>query len=1472
MKPRLSDRLLSLFTAVLVLAACLPLSALASSGEFVSENLMRNEQALVSLTSIAKYASAEAYFEQGNFKTAQVPSTFDIINDGDTETLHDAYYGWDGNNIHTGVLIELDREYSIGNMKLFSGTPDYSDTYAVYAGTSLSDLMTSGKLVKENIVCTGTERSVEINRKAKYVALILTGITLSNARIAEVELWTAEESSDSGEFVTQNAFRTMLEGAQGVNMFVSNGAVESSTRFDEKGALAASTDGNITSATDVYGALDWVPARYIGALYTLTDAVYASHIMIYSGLDAYQDTYRVYASDTLADLYSDANLIADDVVCGDAGVRIDLDLSVKYVAFFCTDYNICQRVREFELWTGDDTGVFVSENLLRTNVASSALYHMSAANGSVSQGTKFDQNGALAAATDGVTGANKPVYDCINGWEYPVYPGVRYIFNDAFFADRLTVYATGTVLAYASTSLDDLYSPSNCIADHKSVSLGGTEIPVGKRVLYLAVFCVGFSDVAEFELWSGEDRDSGELKGESRVLTIGNSFAENASQYASEIAAAQGYGLTFGYLKYPSCTIEQHYNNALADNAVYKFAYTSYDGSSVSSVTVKNGQTEFASIKEALTYADWDIVVLQQASTASYTYASYEKTADLIAYIKSLVPDCEIMLHETWSWATWATDAVPENNFKYIEDCYHQLSSDLGGLTIIPTGRAFEFARQSGIFVNDSDNQHANAYGKYLAGACYAAEIFGLNLYQNTFGNAHPNFADVDMELLRAAVSKAVNFRYDPDTNWDYIPETDNSGSDPNAVNFIKRHYKSNTQILQDISNHTDIYEDGRFSAANGKADQLAIDGDTAATFEVWGALGYEYPKNIGIIYELDASYQIESAVIYAGNETNLVTFDVYAAETMASVFEESNLVASGVACQGGKASVAVNKLASYVAFVITGYQNSGDSAHIAEFDLTGSDEAIVIEPITWPAVPDGVNLLKNASASEIIAPGGDFKSSKEYDYRFMDYKTETDLSKLTDGNLETHYDIWSLTEYDKPGVLYDLGAYYDLSHVHAWAGVINSQIYTVNGYRIYASDSLEDLYKDKNLIFSYENERDTTNEAGADVSVKKVRYIAFLLTNQNGGWKLREFAAFGTLSADQSAPAVRTSIIEGVDAEYYGIASDNLADPVYNGASDNVSALTDGSRELIEFWGGADVENTCFVFIYNLYANYDLTGLDVYTYADVIDSEFGLHKGVKSAKVYASRTFADLFGTTPIVLKDGYASATEPDEESLYSADARSDWKAARYVAFVFTIGDTKYGACRLEELKVYGTLSTVQDEEEQEARLPQYIDIEAANGVIARIFALGGNDDLSKLDAHLNADRLTSGEQLEFVSSSLGEYSAEALYSLEIVNSTGGSVDSGGRLIRLSFPKEAEDYRIACVDDFGAEIISNGTLNNYLTVETETLRSYALVRQSEGASSSFAFTNPLFILVVGLGVLAGCGIAADIVLWQKLRRRTKQ
>lgn len=146
-----------------------------------------------------------------------------------------------------------------------------------------------------------------------------------------------------------NLLMTHLSGKSGVLMNASTGTVSANDRFNSNGALATVNDGDEATRTDVYGALDWNPAQYVGVLFSLDDICYAQDVEIISGYQNLADTYRVYASENIADLYTSANIVANEIVCSGTAQTAVIGKSVQYVAVFGIAYNGNLRIAEIKV-------------------------------------------------------------------------------------------------------------------------------------------------------------------------------------------------------------------------------------------------------------------------------------------------------------------------------------------------------------------------------------------------------------------------------------------------------------------------------------------------------------------------------------------------------------------------------------------------------------------------------------------------------------------------------------------------------------------------------------------------------------------------------------------------------------------------------------------------------------------------------------------------------------------------------------------------------------------------------------------------------------------------------------------------------------------------------------------------------------------------------------------------------------------
>ncbi|MBQ2768884.1 MAG: DUF4886 domain-containing protein [Clostridia bacterium] len=130
-----------------------------------------------------------------------------------------------------------------------------------------------------------------------------------------------------------------------------------------------------------------------------------------------------------------------------------------------------------------------------------------------------------------------------------------------------------------------------------------------------------------------------------KILSIGNSFSQDAQRYLHRIAKKDGLELTTANLCIGGCSLRTHYLNMLNENVAYDFEF--------------NGETTFikVSLKQALEGTEWDVITLQQASAFSAdaeTYLPYIE--ELVQYIKKYAPRSKIFVHETWAYEDAAKD------------------------------------------------------------------------------------------------------------------------------------------------------------------------------------------------------------------------------------------------------------------------------------------------------------------------------------------------------------------------------------------------------------------------------------------------------------------------------------------------------------------------------------------------------------------------------------------------------------------------------------------------------------------------------------------------------------------------------------------------------------------------------------------------------------------------------------------------
>lgn len=286
---------------------------------------------------------------------------------------------------------------------------------------------------------------------------------------------------------------------------------------------------------------------------------------------------------------------------------------------------------------------------------------------------------------------------------------------------------------------------------------------MNKRIGWLSfVLLVGFA------LMAGSLQ--GAEKGSSlRILTVGNSFANDATHFLPEMVKAGGKELVLFKANLGGCSLKRHADLLKAFDA---------DPSLPANRPYKKEGKDY-SLKEALESDRWDFVTIQQLSNDSFKPETFEPHAgEIIAAIRKYAPGAEIVIHQTWAYREdypgfAKGDSSQAAMYEGLEKAYTLLAKQYG-LRIIPVGKAMQVARSqprwtfqfpdpdfdyvnpkegliprqngslnagwawpknkvTGIPEFKLDFKHANSHGRYLGAAVFYEFFFKENVENNPF-------------------------------------------------------------------------------------------------------------------------------------------------------------------------------------------------------------------------------------------------------------------------------------------------------------------------------------------------------------------------------------------------------------------------------------------------------------------------------------------------------------------------------------------------------------------------------------------------------------------------------------------------------------------------------------------------------------------------------------------------------------------
>lgn len=225
-------------------------------------------------------------------------------------------------------------------------------------------------------------------------------------------------------------------------------------------------------------------------------------------------------------------------------------------------------------------------------------------------------------------------------------------------------------------------------------------MPRSSRVLSLFTVCT-----AVLVCQSGRSEPASETATKPqkhvRVLTVGNSFTENATRYLAEIAGAAGHKLTHKKLTIGGSSLELHAGKALAFEKNHRDPGATY--------------TQGESLQQALQSQSWDFVTIQQLSIKSHNVETYRPYAKQLAdIIHRYAPQATLLVHQTWAYrkddprfdesdesdesdVSANEPATQQAMYQGLSEAYRTITAELSARRI-PVGDAF--------WIADNDSDH----------------------------------------------------------------------------------------------------------------------------------------------------------------------------------------------------------------------------------------------------------------------------------------------------------------------------------------------------------------------------------------------------------------------------------------------------------------------------------------------------------------------------------------------------------------------------------------------------------------------------------------------------------------------------------------------------------------------------------------------------------------------------------------------
>lgn len=235
------------------------------------------------------------------------------------------------------------------------------------------------------------------------------------------------------------------------------------------------------------------------------------------------------------------------------------------------------------------------------------------------------------------------------------------------------------------------------------------------------------------------------------VLSIGNSFSQDAHTYLHQIARRNGDELNAFNLYIGGCPLSLHYRNMLKDDDSYEF----FVNGVFSGLKVR--------MKEVLLCREWDYITIQQVSSDSPNYETYEPyLTRVIDFVRECAPKTKILIHQTWAYEEGSKRLTEElgytkraDMFSDIEASYKKAADAIKADFIIPAGELMEKLTEAGIEKVHRDTFHAGwGLGRYAIGLLWYAMLMDKDVSEDKFDDLDEPATEEELSIARKCVSE----------------------------------------------------------------------------------------------------------------------------------------------------------------------------------------------------------------------------------------------------------------------------------------------------------------------------------------------------------------------------------------------------------------------------------------------------------------------------------------------------------------------------------------------------------------------------------------------------------------------------------------------------------------------------------------------------------------------------------------------